>query len=592
MGTTRRPAASAPVPGATTRGALVAAALLIVVLTLYALFLLSRFAPAITSPDANGYYAQGSVLATTGRTWFRAESDCQYVGVHWLEMPDGRLVSRYPPGLAVVIALVFKTLGYKVCVLLNPALAVLALWGLYLVLRRLAGPWWALAGVVLLAINPVFSVHAISEDAHMPVTCLLVWGLVFLLRWSEHGRLVDAFVAGLFFGAVPAVRYPEAIFGVAVVVFLVWEGLARRTSENGDSPPNKKGTVPIFRPAWRAWLAAAAGAALPLAPLLIYNHLLFGAFWRTGYALTGEQSGFGLGYFWQHFISYVRQIQGDGLGMVFALGVVGMIFMAFDRRRRAFAVTLALLAFPAMLLYMFYYWDMPSQRFLLPTYPCYLVAGVWLMAHLTAGRSRALAAVLVAAVFALQVAQGGVYGFVWTRDLGYQKEVLARVTDALEATARRGDVVISDPQVLQHLDFVRRWKLGDLSERLAGRPSESRRGGGPSPFQSEKRRRLAEQLAAMTAREREAALARELREWAGPGKVYYVGTERELAHMPPALFGPRSFRVVARVPIPEPPALPQEGPADASARRRDPAGVAFLLGEREVVIAEWLFPAP
>src|SRR5689334_15776976 len=79
----------------------------------YAVFMATRFVPALSEPDDNGYFAQGSLIAQTGRSWFVAESDAQYVGMHWLLTPDGKYVSRYPPGLAVVIAGVEKVFGWR-----------------------------------------------------------------------------------------------------------------------------------------------------------------------------------------------------------------------------------------------------------------------------------------------------------------------------------------------------------------------------------------------------------------------------------------------------------------------------------------------
>src|SRR3954469_6955437 len=80
-------------------GALALLALLIA----YAALLAGGFATAISQPDDNGYFAQGSLLATSGRTWFSTESDAQYVGMHWLLTPSGTYISRYPPGLAGVV---------------------------------------------------------------------------------------------------------------------------------------------------------------------------------------------------------------------------------------------------------------------------------------------------------------------------------------------------------------------------------------------------------------------------------------------------------------------------------------------------------
>ncbi len=115
-------------------------ACLVLILILHFLFLLSQFAPAIATPDANGYWAQGSLLFTSGRTSFELEADTQYVGMHWLITDSGRYFSRYPPGLAVVAGLMYGLFGAKASVLVNPVLAMLSLVGLYLLSRRFVGP--------------------------------------------------------------------------------------------------------------------------------------------------------------------------------------------------------------------------------------------------------------------------------------------------------------------------------------------------------------------------------------------------------------------------------------------------------------------
>jgi 4-amino-4-deoxy-L-arabinose transferase-like glycosyltransferase len=166
--------------------------------------------------DANGYWAQGSLLRQTGHTWFRPENDLQYIGMHWLVTEDGRYFSRYPPGLAVPIALAYGACGPLAYRLFDPLLATLALLGTFLLLRKFVGPWYPLAGVLLLAINPIFNLHAQYHYAHMAAACLLVWGLLFLVRWARNGALKEIFLAGLIFGCVPTVRYPEATFALGV----------------------------------------------------------------------------------------------------------------------------------------------------------------------------------------------------------------------------------------------------------------------------------------------------------------------------------------------------------------------------------------
>jgi hypothetical protein len=62
---------------------------LLLVLALHAIFLWQGFSPAIVIPDANGYWAQGSLLAQTGKTGFKPETDSQYIGMQWLVTPGG-----------------------------------------------------------------------------------------------------------------------------------------------------------------------------------------------------------------------------------------------------------------------------------------------------------------------------------------------------------------------------------------------------------------------------------------------------------------------------------------------------------------------
>ncbi len=285
---------------------------LALVLALYISFLATRFAPAISDPDDNGYFAQGSLLAQTGKTWFTAESDAQYIGMHWLLTPAGNFISRYPPGLPAVIAAVYHFGGWRAAAMANPALSVIALIGFFFLARRIVSGGWAIVGVAALAANPTFIRHALSGDSHMAVTALLAWGLFMLIRWSSTGRLFDAALAGLILGCIPTVRYPDAIMLIAVGIFFLWHW--RR-----------------FPQIWKHYLAAAAGAAVPILPLLIRNQILLGAFWRTGYSLTNEETGFSLAYFQQHAIEYVHQISGNALGLLFALGFVGMVCMIFKR---------------------------------------------------------------------------------------------------------------------------------------------------------------------------------------------------------------------------------------------------------------------
>jgi hypothetical protein len=539
--------------------------LLLLVISAQLAFVLHYAYPAITSPDANGYYAQGALLYQTGRTWFQQESDVQYVGMHWLVTDDGRYFSRYPPGLSVLIAGLYGTFGPNSCAWIDPAFATLSLLGLFFLLRRFLGPWYSLAGVFLLAINPVFNLHAQYNYAHMPVACLLIWGLLFLLRWAANGRLVDIFVAGLLLGCIPTIRYPEATFALGIAVFGAWE----------------------LRTKQRRWLhvvAALAGAALPIVPMLIRNQTAFGAFYRTAYVLTHEQSGFGWNYFVQHFTGYIRSLHADGMGMLFPFGVVGLAVMCLDRQYRRAGVLIALIVVPSTLLYMAYYWGMGlnngnggNMRYLMPTFACYVVTALWFLKTVLASQPVALQRTAMVSLLAFQIFWGAWSSIPEYERMAHQKQVLAITTDHLEKTVSHEDVVIADQQLQQHLDFIHHWKLADSSllqaRNRGGRfmnldrdPNE------PSPQQSKKYQLFEEKYGELSASEREVALVKALQTWAGKQKVYFVGPEGELDALGAHGFSKSEFKIVERISLPVMPEEPGNGMFGGMRRNRGGGG--------------------
>ncbi len=327
----------------------------------------------------------------------------------------------------------------------------------------------ALTGVVLLAANPVFFHHALGCDAHMGVVCAVVWGLYFLLRWSVQQRLWQVFVAGLILGCIPAIRYADAIMGVGVAVFILayvirWPrawwlyliaglpvaavvfGLAAMGSVKLYFTPDvipaagaaatlwKVSTVLLYTcgplvgtaflallvwsiirgpKSWLGCLAGVIGAAIPIVPLLIYNQLMMGAFWKTGYSLTNEETGFTWDYLKEHALDYIYQIQINGLGLAFALGVVGIIALICTRRLRRVGIMAALMTVPMLLVYMAYYWapQMNAQmtmRFILPTFPVYILAGMWALSELTARAGFSAHLAIPAALIGIQLLMGDV----------------------------------------------------------------------------------------------------------------------------------------------------------------------------------------
>ena len=339
---------------------------------------------------------------------------------------------------------------------------------------------------------------------------------------------------------------------------------------------------------------------MPLVPLLIRNHLAFGAFWRTAYALTNEQTGFGLKYFSHHVVQYVRQMNGDGIGLFLALGVMGMTVMCGVRRWRALGVLLVLLTVPTTLLYMSYYWasravPIVTMRFLLPTFVCYIMAGLWILSQGMAPASARVRRIGLAVILTLQGVWGGSASLNEANVLHHRNRVLARITDALEKSTRHGDVIMAHPQILQHLDFVRHWRLAEspiAAERLAFDtvPGKEQDANAPRMVQEENRRIREERYKGLNPAQRERKMAEEIRRWAGPHKVYYVGTEQGIKGMKGPCFESSSFKIVSRVTLPEPPHISgREGFAGSGAG--GPLSLGFPAEEKEVVIAEWTLPS-
>ena len=404
-------------------------------------FLLVWFEPAISTPDALGYYAQVKLIAASGNVSYANESDIQFIGPHWHLADGGRCYSTYPPGLPVIVAPVYRFFGPEAALVVNPLLASLALLGLFLVCRMWIGPWWGIAAAALLAVNPVFNQYALSHDSHTATAFFLVWALYFLGKWERKPSVLWASTAGFCIGVIPAIRYPEVLFSLAFGLYALM-------------------VIYDDRRAWRYAAFGAVGWILPVGALLLRNQLAFGGFWRTGYGLVPMGIGFGWHYFIDYAPTYLTKLQGEGAGLLFGLGVAGIVFMFFDREYRKRGLLFAALVLPITLLYMAYFWspDNATMRFLLPTFPVYIIAGMWLVSRLSRFGGNAAAAVAVS-IIVLAAAWGLPESVGSLKRLETVNGAFVRITAVLEKHAEPGSVVIADRSIQQHLDYVGKWRL-------------------------------------------------------------------------------------------------------------------------------------
>ncbi|MEI6463784.1 MAG: glycosyltransferase family 39 protein [Verrucomicrobiota bacterium] len=505
-----------------------------------------HLAPAIMSPDANGYVVQARLMAEAGRTSLAPSSPVQYIGMHWLETEGGTFHSRYPAGLPVLFAAAWKLGGLGAALWVNPLLASATLLLVFLLARRLVSDPYALVAAAVVATVPVTNQHALDADAHIAATFFLVAGVLALLRFAATRGPLPGILAGVLLGAVPAIRYPEAIVGVTLAAWLLWR----------------------VRPVLRLW-PAVLGAALPIAVLCGHNTVAYGAFWRTGYALTNEQTGFGFGYFFAHALPYLQALGGQGLALMFAFGVAGIAALGFEPRRRPEGLLFAGLVVPLVLLYMAYYFGgggmgaaAGNLRFLIPTFPFIAVAGVWLLARFAEGNGAAgRAAVVVVVVLQLIVGLGGSVPLLLAAKASLA--AAARVRGVAEREIPAGSVVIVERQLAESLDAAGRWKLVDESlvggggfgpgGTMAGREGgamgpERDADDAPSPMQRGKNRAQQERYSGLTPRARRDRIWSDVITWAGEKPVFWLA--RSVALVDETLPAKADYRTVATVPAP------------------------------------------
>ncbi len=529
---------------------LVLAASLVV---LHFLMLDAHFEPAISTPDASGYFAQARHIAESGRTYFTAESPVQFIPTHWLATGDDRYFSKYPPGLPIIAAVAYRLFGPAAALRVDLVMASLSLLAVFLICRLWIGDGWALLAAALMAVNPPANQQALWAFAHTAVAFFLVWGMYAAARWARTHSAGWAFGAGLCFGVIPTVRYAEVLFCLALVVFVA-VNLRRQ------------------RGIARSVAAGAIGVALPLGALAIRNQLAFGGFARTGYSMTNEQAGFGWSYFAEHFLPYIQQTLAEGAGFAMGLGVVGLAVLCASRATWRRGVFLSLLVLPSTLLYMAYYWapDGASMRFLVPTLFVYPIAAVWMLQMLTS-RSRPAAVSAAVVLLLVTIAWGLPASLRAMHREAENNASLSIVTRAVTQHVDPDSIVIADGQIQQQLDYVGGWRLADESILTHGNRRPPRRmqeegEDAPRPTQIGRAERL-KRYKGLQGMERFDAFAEDVQDWAGTErKVYWIVTEDRRDRLMENLYDDESLVTIAKIELPDRQAI---GP-DQRRRHRGP----------------------
>ncbi|MCG8527402.1 MAG: glycosyltransferase family 39 protein, partial [Opitutales bacterium] len=308
------------------------------------------------SPDADGYFTQARLIAEEGKFGFEAGSPVQYFAAHWIEIEEGKFMSRYPYGFPLLLAMVWKLFGVHAAFVVNPLFATATVWMVYLLSRKFVSKPLSLVIAFLFAINPTFNSFTLMYFSHTAAVLTLVLGMYLFVLWVEKGHWWLGFLAGLILGSLPSIRYAEVSAGLGIGVFLI-------------------GTM-ILRPERRrSGLLVGLGAFVPVIMLLIFNHVNFGSALKTAYSLTGEQS-LSLGYLPKNWAKYFEGLMTKGVGLFFVPGLLGLTAMTINPKQRLAGLSFLMISLSAVLVYSCYYFGSAggvggggNVRFLIPIFP-------------------------------------------------------------------------------------------------------------------------------------------------------------------------------------------------------------------------------
>jgi hypothetical protein len=343
------------------------------VCALYATMLFGYvWSPAHPGVDQAGYLVGGKSLARTGSTGMTVTDPLEFVSnMYVLNPKTDTYYPKYPIGLPVLYAACLKVLGEThgavAAHALSPAAATLGMLGMFLLARRFGGSFAGVMAMLLLGFGQTYLVLAINPNSHAISTCVIVWGMLMLVRWMQTARVTYGALAGLLLGFAVMVRYSDGLLALCIAFASL--SMLRWTN-------------------WRSYLVLIVPTVCWWAVVLV--QLLCNWMWLgtiSSYDNTNESVGFSLenlGKFWERT---VYLLSGMNLFLVAPIGVMGIVAMLLFRARAA--VVLLVWLVPSVLLYTAYYWpqdvnqaNMSWGRFLMSSTPALIVACAWLMGRM------------------------------------------------------------------------------------------------------------------------------------------------------------------------------------------------------------------
>ncbi len=410
---------------------------------LYLIFILHYFHPAITTPDANGYFVQARLIAESGITYLQPESILQYIGPHWHYSMLNQYFTTFPPGFPLILAFVYTIFTPKTVFLVNPILAAIVLFGFFLLSRFLFGNKWGLYSLIIIAVNPSFNEHALFGDSHISLVFFIIFSLYFLFKWIKTNSYLFALLSGLFIGVIPTIRYAEFLFCIAFEIFILINMFQKKINI-------------------KSFILFLSGAFIPIITLLIRNHNTYGAFWKTGFNLPDMPALFSFNNFISHFLPFNMILINEGYMFFIILGFIAIVFMIKNKKARNNGILFILLSIPIFLLYISYFWEPDPQltRFLLPTFFIFTLSTTSLLKFIEKKKKR-LSFSFASVILIITIIWGIPKSIHSMEQLKLHGKVLNTITDEIENKIKPGSIIITYEGINQNLDFYGSWFLID-----------------------------------------------------------------------------------------------------------------------------------
>jgi len=366
-------------------------------------------------PETDSYAYVQMAKAFSQFSWPAWEDDAfRFFDHPYVTVGKNRVMAKYPPGLPLLMGLGYLVAGIDGALNVLPLAAILGAAAFWLLALRLFGAFPALVCSSIWLTAPCTLPYGIYPLTHSTDWSLTVLAVLLAMRCAEACRPTQALALGLLLGFLPCVRPTNILVWPAVGAawWLAADGSKRDAFLRSLSCLRRACAAALRRQNLGSHLAESRSAlgnaiaggrrfllavAIPLALFAIYNWVSFGAPWRTGYALSGEQTAFSI----INIPSQLSHALGERSALLedrfWVLVLLGLIYCVRDRRMISFVCAWVV---PTALLYCAYYYRAMGAtylRFFLIALPALMLAAGCLLERVSR-RGLARAALLAASI--------------------------------------------------------------------------------------------------------------------------------------------------------------------------------------------------